>query len=416
MTRPDDGVSGYDAIVVGASIAGCTTAIMFGRAGLRIALVERSRHLDAYKALCGHWILGGTKPTLVRLGLWDEMLAHGAEAALPDMWSAGGWLTLPHDAGIPEAICLRRSTLDPVLRRIAGATPGVNLLMGHPAVGLVEEGERIAGVRVATPGGGERELRGRLVVGADGHRSKVAELAGVVGDVAPNERFFVWAYYRGVRFRRAGRAFVWRLDPDVAVAVPAGDGLTLLGAFPAKSRLGDFAGDRVAALERFMADLPDGPDLTGAERVSTAIGTSDYPMVRRHPAPRPGLALVGDAAMASDPTPAVGCGWAFRSAEWLADAVVPVLSAVASDADLATALARYCDAHRFAEEHDDVGRIDALARPAGPQQRAMMAAATHDPDIARLLGLVAMRVASPSVLRDADVTARTAQFVANRVC
>jgi len=414
MTRPDD-ASGYDAIVVGASIAGCTTAIMFGRAGLRVALVERSRRFDAYKALCGHWILGGAKPTLVRLGLWQEMLAQGAEAALPDIWTAGAWLTLPRDAGIPEAISLRRSTLDPMLRRIAAATPGVDLLMGHPAVELVEDGARIVGVRVAAPSGGERELRGRLVVGADGHRSKVAALAGVVADVAPNERFFVWVYYRGVRFRRAGRAFVWRLDPDVAVAVPAGEGLTLLGAFPAKSRLAEFAGDRVVALERFLADLPDAPDLSAAERVSAAVGTSDYPIVRRHPAPRPGLALVGDAAMASDPTPAVGCGWAIRSAEWLADAVVPVLAGGASDADLAAALARYCDAHRFAEEHDDVGRIEALAQPSAPGQQAMTAAAFHDPDIARRLGLFAMRAVPPSVLRDPEVLARAAQFVANGV-
>ena len=415
MTSRDGAFGGYDAVVVGASIAGCTTAIMFGRGGLRVALVERSRHLEAYKALCGHWILGGAKRTLERLGLWEEMLAHGAEAALPDMWSAGGWLTLPPDADIPEAICLRRKTLDPMLRRIAGATPGVDLLMGHQALGLVEDGAGVVGVRVATPDGDERELQGRLVVGADGHRSKVAELAGVEGDVAPNERFFVWVYYRGVRFPRPGRAFVWRLDPDVAVAVPAGDGLTLVGAFAAKSRLAEFAGDRVAALERFVADLPDAPDLSAAERVSPAIGTSDYPFVRRHPAPRPGLALVGDAAMASDPTPAVGCGWAFRSAEWLADAVIPVLAGGAGDADLAAALARYCDAHRFAEEHDDLGRMDALARPATRGQQAIMALARHDPEVARLLGLVAMRVVSPSVLRDPEVAARAARFVASGV-
>ena len=34
----------------------------------------------------------------------------------------------------------------------------------------------------------------------------------------------------------------------------------------------------------------------------------------------PGLALVGDAALATDPLFGVGCGWAFQSAEWLADA------------------------------------------------------------------------------------------------
>lgn len=32
----------HDVAIVGASIAGCTAAILFGRAGLRVALVERS--------------------------------------------------------------------------------------------------------------------------------------------------------------------------------------------------------------------------------------------------------------------------------------------------------------------------------------------------------------------------------------
>jgi flavin-dependent dehydrogenase len=36
---------------------------------------------------------------------------------------------------------------------------------------------------------------------------------------------------------------------------------------------------------------------------------------------RPDLALVGDAALAADPLPGVGCGWAYQSAEWLAEAV-----------------------------------------------------------------------------------------------
>ena len=37
----------------------------------------------------------------------------------------------------------------------------------------------------------------------------------------------------------------------------------------------------------------------------------------------PGLALVGDAALAIDPLWGVGCGFAFQSGEWLADSVTP---------------------------------------------------------------------------------------------
>jgi 2-polyprenyl-6-methoxyphenol hydroxylase-like FAD-dependent oxidoreductase len=44
------------------------------------------------------------------------------------------------------------------------------------------------------------------------------------------------------------------------------------------------------------------------------------------PGPRPRLVLIGDAATTGDPVPAVGCGWAFRSAEWLVQTIASDLS------------------------------------------------------------------------------------------
>jgi 2-polyprenyl-6-methoxyphenol hydroxylase-like FAD-dependent oxidoreductase len=37
--------SQYDIAIVGASIAGCAAAIFFGRAGARVALIERDREV-----------------------------------------------------------------------------------------------------------------------------------------------------------------------------------------------------------------------------------------------------------------------------------------------------------------------------------------------------------------------------------
>ena len=42
-----------------------------------------------------------------------------------------------------------------------------------------------------------------------------------------------------------------------------------------------------------------------------------------HTPTAPGLALVGDAALAIDPLWGVGCGWALQSAQWLAQSVTP---------------------------------------------------------------------------------------------
>ena len=50
------------------------------------------------------------------------------------------------------------------------------------------------------------------------------------------------------------------------------------------------------------------------------MGVVEYPNLVRHVF-KPGLALIGDAALCLDPLWGIGCGWAFQSAEWLVDAV-----------------------------------------------------------------------------------------------
>ncbi|MFF5701117.1 NAD(P)/FAD-dependent oxidoreductase [Streptomyces sp. NPDC012794] len=397
----------YDVIIVGASIAGCTAATAYGRAGLRVALLERHRSPQAHKTLCGHFVLGGTHDVLQRLDFWQPMVTHGAAVTTGlGMWTEQGWIAPQPDSAVPPAISLRRSKLDPLLREIAGATPGVELMQGHRVVDLLQD--HAGGVRgVVTENGeaGHTEFRARLVVGADGHHSTVAQLAQVPEDRAPNERFLFWTYYEGATMNGPGDGQVWPLGRDVAICIRVDDGLTQVGVFPAKDRLPEFTAERQAAFDRFVGHLPDGPSLAGARRVSNLIGTTDYPCIRRDPAPRPGLALIGDAATASDPVPAVGCGWAFRSAAWLADATAESL---AQGRDLHRALRVYRRAHRFIDAYDTLGRREALARPPGPLQRAVRAAAVSDPYISRRLAVFAMRAAPPSVLLNPKVMIRAA--------
>jgi flavin-dependent dehydrogenase len=46
----------YDVAVVGASIGGCTAAILFARRGARVALIESHGDPAAYKHSCTHMI------------------------------------------------------------------------------------------------------------------------------------------------------------------------------------------------------------------------------------------------------------------------------------------------------------------------------------------------------------------------
>lgn len=398
----------FDVVVVGASIAGCTAARLFGLAGARVALVEKRPDPDAYKVTCTHAILSSAVPTIERLGLAPLIEARGALRTRATAWTpCGGWLAVPGDT--PDCYGVTRRTLDPLLRELAAGTPGVELLMGRTVVRLLGDGGRPAGVEVETPDHEVQSIGARLVVGADGRGSGVARLAGVRGRVRPHNRFFYFAYWRGIR-PRTREARLWMLDPDGAAAFPNEDDLSVVVAGPHKSRLAEFRDDPEAAYRGMIAGLPDGPDLAGAERASKLIGKLDMPNVMR-PAARPGMAFVGDAALATDPVFGVGCGWAFQSSEWLVDQAAPALL---DGGDLDEALDRYrrqfrrrLGLHHFAIADFSSGR------KLQPFERLVFRAASVDSVVARAVEEIATRRRSPLRVLDPRLAPRLVRPVPN---
>jgi 2-polyprenyl-6-methoxyphenol hydroxylase-like FAD-dependent oxidoreductase len=101
------------------------------------------------------------------------------------------------------------------------------------------------------------------------------------------------------------------------------------------------------------------------------------------PAAGPGVAFVGDAAMACDPLWGVGCGFALQTAEWLVDSTA---DAVMSGRGLDAALTRYRRRHRRAlAAHHFLMSDFASGRPLNLIERTMFAAAARDDAMARHL-------------------------------
>src|SRR5207249_4118005 len=86
------------------------------------------------------------------------------------------WTYTPVD-GIDYGMCPRRTTLDTVLVETAREV-GVDVREATKVTGLVWDRGRVAGVRWQDRDGQTGEIACRLVVGADGRRSTVAELVG----------------------------------------------------------------------------------------------------------------------------------------------------------------------------------------------------------------------------------------------
>jgi flavin-dependent dehydrogenase len=132
----------FDVVVVGSGPAGCTAAIMFGRYGLRVALLEAHRDANHYKRLCTHSIRSSALPTIRRLDLDSAFDELGAVRHYEKAWTRYGWIHEVKDTD--HGYNIRRVTLDPFLRATAAATPGVELMLGARVRELTRTGGRVS--------------------------------------------------------------------------------------------------------------------------------------------------------------------------------------------------------------------------------------------------------------------------------
>ncbi|MDI9848573.1 NAD(P)/FAD-dependent oxidoreductase [Rhodoblastus sp. 17X3] len=337
----------YDVAIVGASIAGSAAAILFARKGAKVALIERDADPAAYKKVCTHYIQASATPTLERLGLAEKIEAAGGVRNELDFYTRWGRIRAPSQQTIKRPAFgynIRREKLDPMLRQMAAETPGVDFISGFSAHELLLVKNRICGVIIHGCGGVTRRIEARLTVGADGRNSRVAELAGFFAKEKPQGRIGYFAHYRDIPLKSGNRSQMWFLEPDIAYTFPNDDGVTLVAAQPTRAKLEQWKRDPEAAMKGLFAQLPDGPNLERATRLTPFFGTIEYPNLIRKTS-RPGLALIGDAAMSIDPLWGVGCGWAFQSAEWLADIAGASCQAV-DEARLDRDLSTYARTHR----------------------------------------------------------------------
>jgi 2-polyprenyl-6-methoxyphenol hydroxylase-like FAD-dependent oxidoreductase len=410
MADSDSAQADYDVAVVGASLAGCTTAMLLARAGARVALIEQRPDPGAFKRICTHYIQSSAVPTLERLGLLERMMDAGALRGRPRLWTRWGWIEPPVHSKIPAGVNLRRERLDPLIRQMAGETPGVELMLGRTVTDLVREGGvgdaagnadgtghaggKVSGVRARNTQGETLELSARLVVGADGRDSRVAKLAQVKTRSKPHGRIAYGGYFEGPRPATYPHPALWLLDPNMVAAFPTDSELIFYAVMPLKEHLPEFRADPEAALRAMVSSAPEAPPILASRLVSEVTGKVDMTTVTHTPT-APGLALAGDAAGALDPLWGIGCGFAFQSAEWLADSVAPALLGAES---MEQGLERYRRRHtRGLRGHTLTITDYSSGRKLNPGERLMFSAATmNDERLARTFEAFGSRNVGPA--------------------
>lgn len=321
----------YDVIVVGARCGGSPTAMLLARAGHKVLLLDRATFPS--DRLSTHYIQPPGVEYLRTWGLLEHVVASGAPPIHAiDVFVNGAKMPTPPNDDV--AYCPRRTVLDDILVRAAIAS-GVEFRDGFRVEEVLFEEGRVAGVAGHGRDGARVEQRSDWVVGADGHRSLVAN---AVGAVKYHERPALTGGYYGYFSGIEMGAELHVSERGGVLAFPTNDGMVCIAA---GSGIVQFPSYREDIEGRFFHILEGSAGL--AERVRAGKreerwrGTADVPNFFRKPW-GPGWALVGDAGYMKDPVTGFGITDAFRDADLLAKALDRVLGGRASEAE---ALGRY---------------------------------------------------------------------------
>jgi 2-polyprenyl-6-methoxyphenol hydroxylase-like FAD-dependent oxidoreductase len=308
----------YDVIVVGARCAGSATAMLLARQGHRVLLVDRATFPS--DTVSTHLIHPPGVAALRRWGLLDRVLATGCPPIDTYAFDFGPF-TLTGSPGVGDlrfALAPRRTVLDMVLLD-AAAEAGAEVRQGFSVDGLVDEDGRVAGIRGHGRGGPAVTERARVVVGADGWRSVVADAVSAPRyHEKPRLLALYYSYWSGLamsgRFEtyvRPGRGFAaWPTNDDLTVVIVGWPQAEF------ESNRTDVEGNvaKTLALSPAFADRVE-----AGSRVERFVGMVTPNFLRRPWGP--GWALVGDAGYVKDPITGQGIQDAFRDAQLCAAAL-----------------------------------------------------------------------------------------------
>jgi len=378
--------SGYDVIVVGARVAGAATAMLLARQGLRVLAVDRARFPS--DTLSTHQVQVPGISRLVRWGLLDALAAAGTPATRRVRLDFGPVVLkgcFPPYAGADALYSPRRTVLDALLVDAARAA-GAEVREGYFVDDVLWAGSRVVGIRGHARGKPAAAEAGRLVVGADGKHSLVADaVAAPTYRHRPAATLACYSYWSGVDlpagelYQRSGRAVAaFPTNDDLAMVYVAAP-IAEFSAFRS-----DLEGHYLKALDQ-CGDLGD--RVRAGRRAERLRTTPDLPNYVRVPT-GPGWALVGDAGLVMDPVTAQGIGNALRDAEVLADAVMAALGGgQPPDAQLAS-YHRRRDAASL-EMFDFTVNLAALRPSRAADERLLASLQGRPAEIDRFLGVFA---------------------------
>jgi 2-polyprenyl-6-methoxyphenol hydroxylase-like FAD-dependent oxidoreductase len=334
----------YDAIVVGARCAGAPTALLLARAGYRVLLLDKS----AYGAdtLSTHLVHQPGVAALARWGVLEHVRASGCPPLERTVYEVADIHINGYAGGVAgqrAKFAPRRRVLDALLVD-AAVEAGAEYRERCRVTGLLwNEAGRVVGVE-GRRGGRAFTEGARLVIGADGMRSTVAQL--VAAPYTVQDALMTCAYYTYWSDVPAEGVELYERPGGWVAAVRTNDEATLVLAYFPQSRFREIRTDAGRAYDDQIRTTAPAlyERLRGRAPVERLHGSGDQRNFFRQ-ATGPGWVLVGDAGHHKDSITARGMSDAFQQAESLVGETGNVLGGDPAQLDAALA--------RFAEDRDE---------------------------------------------------------------
>lgn len=311
----------YDAVIIGARCAGAATGMLLARAGAKVLIVDRDARIG--DTLSTHALMRPAVSLLSAWGLIDQVAEHAPCVTQTTFHYGNEEVTVPirptqQASGL---FAPRRWHLDQLLLDAAEAA-GADIRLGHSCDGLFRSTSgAVTGVIFRDRQGRRHRIRCRMLIGADGRSSRVAELVGApLQAYSPDRSATVYGYISGL----SNQGYRWFYGDGIAAgAIPTNDGQHCLFASCKPNAFRQTFGMDAAegAAEIFEYWEPAIAELIRSNGFSDKMRRYGGAPGHIRACAGDGWALVGDAGYFKDPATAHGITDAFLDANRLSRAL-----------------------------------------------------------------------------------------------
>ncbi|HAA76346.1 TPA: hypothetical protein DCE37_14615 [Candidatus Latescibacteria bacterium] len=311
----------YDLVIVGAGPAGAVATLYAKRAGLSVCLLDKETF--PRDKICGDALSGKAVTILRELDLFKPIgdlpgaEIHTVTFGSPDKTCVDIDLTRSSRQDFLTGFVIRREILDHFLfqraQQVADQT-----IEGFTVQDILKEGDTVVGISGKTESGESQEIRGKVVLGADGFSSVVARKLGLYSHDPRHWIVALRCYYKDVKglTDQIELHYVDEVIPGYFWIFPLEEGYANVGIGMLHEYIKRENIDLKVALDNAINSDTFSDRFADAQPTEEPIGWNLPAGSKHRPNHGNGFMLLGDAAGLIDPFTGEGIGNAFYSAKF----------------------------------------------------------------------------------------------------